>query len=392
MRRIIPAGWFVAVTPGHSLRVGRWRHRGGRPREEPPPRRQLRPARRRDDAGHADRRWSPCPPSRDPELFWATAGGMGLTGVVVSATLRLIPDRDVVDAGGQPRFTRLDDLMSAMESTDDRYRYSVAWLDCLGHRDGARRAVLTQGRPRSLRRDPRPPRAGAVGRPPVSPASRSRAPAPRRLANRLSVRALNEAWFRAARPGRPSAHWPRSSTRSTGSGGWNLLYGPDGFVQYQFVVPPETGRRRRGSGRNDRVVRRAVASSPCSSDSVRARPGRSPSPRKGGRWPSTSRSVRRRFPALLDRLDEWWRPPAAASTWPRTPGLRPELLPGDVPPAGRHVAAVCRRVDPEGVLASDLSRRLGIAAVNDAFGHPQSVVVLGGTSDIARVVVDVVGR
>ena len=49
-----------------------------------------------------------------------------------------------------------------------------------------------------------------------------------------------------------------------------------------------------------------------------------------------------------------------------------------------EMTAVCRRVDPEGVLASDLSRRLGIVTMNDAFGRPQSVVVLGGTSDIAR--------
>ena len=55
MRRLIPAGWFVPVTPGNPLRDRRRCHRRGRARKEPPSRGQLRPARGGDDPRHAQR-------------------------------------------------------------------------------------------------------------------------------------------------------------------------------------------------------------------------------------------------------------------------------------------------------------------------------------------------
>ena len=64
-------------------------------------------------------------PERDSELFWATAGGMGLTGVVVSATLRLIPIETSWMRVDSQRFTRLEDLMSTMEGTDSAT--ATAW-------------------------------------------------------------------------------------------------------------------------------------------------------------------------------------------------------------------------------------------------------------------------
>ena len=144
MRRLIPAGWFVAVTPGTRYVTvggaiaadvhGKNHHRDG------------------SFARHVVEMTLATPsgvitvaPDRDPELFWATAGGMGLTGVVVSAILRLIRIETSWMRVDSQRFTRLEDLMSTMEKTDFRYRYSVAWLDCVGGRNGEHRSVLTQG-------------------------------------------------------------------------------------------------------------------------------------------------------------------------------------------------------------------------------------------------------
>jgi decaprenylphospho-beta-D-ribofuranose 2-oxidase len=69
-------------------------------------------------------------PDEDPEVFWATVGGMGLTGVVVEATVRLSRIETPLMRVDTRRAGDLDELMAAMVEADGRYRYSVAWIDC----------------------------------------------------------------------------------------------------------------------------------------------------------------------------------------------------------------------------------------------------------------------
>ena len=67
------------------------------------------------------------------EQFWATVGGMGLTGVIVEATIKLLPIETCYMRVDTKRFNDLDSLMYEMERTDDKYKYSVAWVDCLNN-------------------------------------------------------------------------------------------------------------------------------------------------------------------------------------------------------------------------------------------------------------------
>lgn len=359
MRHVIPAGWFVAVTPGT-----RYVTVGGAIAADVHGKNHHRDS---SFARHVVEMTLVTPrgvitvaPDRDPELFWATAGGMGLTGVVVSAVLRLIPIETSWLQVDSQRFTRLEDLMSAMERTDSSYHYSVAWLDCVAGRNGDHRSVLTRGdhAPSRVMPDRLRGRSREV---PGDPKLRVRRSTPGRLVNRVSVRALNEAWFRASREARgvlrPLAAFFHPLD---GVSGWNLLYGPQGFVQYQFAVP---------AGRGDVIqdAVHAIASSGVPSFlAVLKRFGTgTPGPlsfsQEGWTLALDFPLGPPDLPALLDRLDVTVTDAGGRVYLAKDARLRPEFFRAMYPRL-RDFASVCRRVDPDGLLASDLSRRLGILA------------------------------
>ena len=171
----------------------------------------------------------------EPEFFWTTVGGMGLTGVIVEATFSLIPITSSLISVDTTRYRDLESLMAAMLEADSKYRYSVAWVDSL---DPKGRGVLTCGDhapaealPANLQADPLhyDPKALASA-PPFLPGG---------LLNKLTVRAFNEAWYRKApkhRVGELQAIAPFFHPLD-GVQDWNRIYGPSGFLQYQFAVP-----------------------------------------------------------------------------------------------------------------------------------------------------------
>lgn len=177
-------------------------------------------------------------PSGTPDLFWATVGGMGLTGVVVSARLRL---KRVETSRMRVDTDRAESLGEALaRMSDDVSTYSVAWIDLLARGRSLGRSVLTRGEHARVEELP----ARYASRPLAFDArERLRAPrwVPDGLVNRWSMRAFNEVWFRKAPRRR------RGQIQSLGAffhpldgvSDWNTLYGRRGLVQYQFVVPLE---------------------------------------------------------------------------------------------------------------------------------------------------------
>lgn len=292
-------------------------------------------------------------------LFDATAGGMGLTGVILSATLRLHPVETSLMAVDTERAADLDDLMARLTATDHRYRYSVAWIDLLARGAATGRAVLTRGDHAPLAALPDRARTA-----PLAFRPRRLPPAPRfvpeGLLGRRSVGLFNELWYRKA---------PRSRTGELqklsaffhpldGVPHWNRVYGRGGFVQYQFVV---------GYGQEEtlrRIVRRISAHRCPSFLAVLKRFGEA-----GAGWlsfPVPGWTLALDIPAglpglgpFLDELDEEvagaggrvylakdsrLRPGALASMYPRLPDFR----------------ALRRELDPNSLFRSDLSRRLGL--------------------------------
>ncbi|MFN8017690.1 MAG: FAD-binding oxidoreductase [Acidimicrobiales bacterium] len=136
MTWLVPQGWFVPVTPGtRQVTVGgavasdihgKNHHSAGSWCDSVEALTIVTPAHGRQVIT----------PEDDPDLFWATAGGMGLTGIVLDATFRLRPIETSLLAVDTDRTPDLDTTLALMESGDDGYPYSVAWIDLM---DEARR-------------------------------------------------------------------------------------------------------------------------------------------------------------------------------------------------------------------------------------------------------------
>lgn len=174
----------------------------------------------------------------DDPLFWATVGGMGMTGVILAATIRMTAVETAFCLVETERTSHVQELLQRMTTDDDRYTYSVAWVDCLARGRSLGRSVLSRGWPARLDQLPKAWRPRALEyrprqllmAPPIFPGG---------MLNRVTVGAFNEAWYRKA----PRERRTQIQDISTffhpldGVAGWNHIYGPRGFVQFQMVVP-----------------------------------------------------------------------------------------------------------------------------------------------------------
>lgn len=233
----VPRGWFLPVTPGTRFVTlggaiandvhGKNHHVAG------------------TFGGHvlrlrlvrSDGRTVECGPDREREWFEATVGGLGLTGLIDWAEIRLLPITSRSMDVASVRFGNLAEFFAVSSEMDPLYDYTVSWIDCLsGGRSrgrgwwyGGRHATdggLTLERPRR--------RLNFFVEPPLS------------LVNRLSLRLFNALYYRRPVPRTAQADYdpffyPLDAIRN-----WNRLYGPRGFYQFQCVVPPTAGEEAIG--------------------------------------------------------------------------------------------------------------------------------------------------
>ena len=298
-------------------------------------------------------------PIADPDVFWATAGGMGLTGIIVEATIELLRIETSLMAVDTERIGDLDALMARMLDSDDRYRYSVAWIDSLAHRGALGRAVLTRG-DHAPAHDLPAARRGRDRRLEFTAAERLRAPswAPPGLLNRWTVAGFNELWFRKA----PRREEGRLQTIAAffhpldAVAGWNRVYGRPGFVQYQFVVPY-------GEEAALRTILERLSRARCASFVTvlkrfgAANPGPLSFPLPGWTLAVDIPASTGDLACLLDGLDTLVADAGGRVYLAKDSRLRPELL-GTMYPDLPRWQAVRARLDPDHRLHSDLARRL----------------------------------
>jgi decaprenylphospho-beta-D-ribofuranose 2-oxidase len=348
----IPRGWFVPVTPGTRQVTmggafaadvhGKNHHVDGSFCSHVESLRLLTPLGAHDI--------TPC---SDPELFWASAGAMGLTGFITSLDLRLLPittNQVLVDT---ERFSSLDAVMEAMKEHDADYRYSVAWVDCMTRGAHMGRAILTRGVHREHSDIASPSLEAPKTAKLVVPFN-----APSGLLNPLSVRVFNELWFRSA----PKHERGEAQSLSTffhpldGVRDWNRLYGRRGFVQYQFCVPDDAG---------DTIVRaieRLSSSGVASFLAVLKRFGPSNAgllsfPMAGWTLALDLPVGSSALPRVLDGLDDMVLEAGGRIYFAKDARLSPTKVRAMYPKLDEFLA-IKHRVDPDQQLSSDLARRL----------------------------------
>ena len=232
LRIFVPRGWFLPVTPGTRFVTvggaiasdvhGKNHHVDG----------TFSAHVRRIDLllGNGER--VAASPTENTDLFHATCGGMGLTGIILSATVQLKPIRasDIIET--TIKVPSLDAVLEAfdvhMAST-----YSVAWIDYLARGASLGRSLLMLGEHAPdgpLTVQTKPPRSVPFD-------------LPAGLLNRATMQTFNTLYYGRVRRTQSTRRLPFEPFfyPLDALSGWNRLYGKAGFVQYQFVLPKDTG-------------------------------------------------------------------------------------------------------------------------------------------------------
>ncbi len=178
-----------------------------------------------------------CSPTQNAELFRWTLGGMGLTGIILRAAIRLRP---VETAWIRQTTHPAPDLDAAMALFDENQQasYSVAWIDCLGRGDRLGRSLVMLGEHARLD-DLDAKRA----RSPLDAGHKSKHSVPLDFPgfalNSLTVRAFNTAyyWAGARKAGTQLVDWDTYFYPLDAILNWNRIYGRKGFAQFQCVLP-----------------------------------------------------------------------------------------------------------------------------------------------------------
>lgn len=228
----VPKGWFLPVTPGTKFvsvggAIANDIHGKNHHRDGTFGRHVLRFELLRSDKEHFL-----CSPVENTDLFRATIGGLGLTGLITWAEIQLKPIQSAFIEMESIRFDCLDDFFKISSQSDRDFEYTVAWIDCLAKGDSLGRGIFMRGNHEKTETSHD-----------LKAASPSRitipCEAPNFLLNNLSIRLFNQFYYchQQETVVKKRIHFDPFFYPLDSVGHWNRLYGKRGLLQYQCVVP-----------------------------------------------------------------------------------------------------------------------------------------------------------
>ncbi|GHO43455.1 FAD-binding oxidoreductase [Ktedonospora formicarum] len=233
---MVPRGWFLPVTPGTKFVSvggaiandvhGKNHHKAGTFGCHVTQFELLR-----SDGTHLL-----CSPTENSDLFQATIGGLGLTGVILWAEFRLKRVQNPFIQMDNIQFTSLDEYRQIAEASDKDYEYTVSWVVCLGNEHEVGRGIFTRGNHDTTRAMPGNTQSKHL--PLAVPFD-----FPSFALNRLTIRTFNLAYYskQLAKHVHKIEHYDPFFYPLDAIHTWNRMYGKRGFFQYQFVIPFEGG-------------------------------------------------------------------------------------------------------------------------------------------------------
>ena len=230
-----PKGWFLPVTPGTKFVTvggalandvhGKNHHIDG----------TFGHAIRRFELLRSDGSRRICSPTQNADWFYATIGGLGLTGLITWAEFQLTPIDNQLIEQEVIKFGNLAEFFALSQESSANFRYTVSWIDCLARGASLGRGHFIRGNHASSQFHQYPSKESKPRTIPID--------FPSWALNRLTVKAFNFAYFHRQRKktAKSIVHYEPFFYPLDGIHHWNRIYGARGFYQYQCVVPYTAG-------------------------------------------------------------------------------------------------------------------------------------------------------
>ena len=231
LREVVPLGWYMPVVPGTGFVTI-----GGAIAADIHGKNHYRES---SIANHiksmtlmiANGETVDCSRSKESDIFWATIGGLGLTGIILEATIQLVRIHSGNVLVDRKRFRNFGDLFENMKSSITEYDYGVAWLDLISRSSPGRGVIESANHENSLKR----PNMAYETKPLLTVPAQF----PNRFLNQIIVRNYNALrFFLTGEKRSPSSKALATYMHPLDQiGNWNRLYGRAGVIQWQAVIP-----------------------------------------------------------------------------------------------------------------------------------------------------------